>query len=253
MADARIKDLTTEPTLGYDYQLAIDKTGLLNAVNMDLATILRTKVGDTVNESGNPTATADFTDATVINMIIDEDCAISFTGITNNETVTLILSKGSADVATFPTATGTNDSSQVGRTSVIFEITSNGSSYLCKQLNDQFGGDLLIGNLSLAGSTITTFNYFRYEINNNVCNFWADFDFQYTGVIALNKLTLTISSWNINTVQSEVAIAVFVTGDTAINAAMGKISKTSADIWFNVQPTTGDTNNLKFSGSFKIT
>lgn len=178
----RITDLGIQVGKDYDLKLEVDKSGFPESKQVDLSTLLQTSATNNVDASGNATYTADFSGYDIINLTIDQDCQLSFTGLSEGISNYLIVTKGVSDRVTFQGIGGYSDTRQTGITGLHLEIIDRPGLIYVRQLNNQWPGNLASNKFTAVGvATITSFDYVRYTLTENQCLIYGKMDISAQG------------------------------------------------------------------------
>lgn len=250
----KINALVEEPNLDFVQEIVVDNGSGAIPKKMTMATLKRTKVDNIQDESGNATATADYTDYNAIEITIDRDCTITVSNIEDKEVVWLKIIKGTSDQVTLSTApTGSNyitSVSQYGTTNLLYKITQ----YKTATSEVRYFEPIIVQNIDTSITltptvgTITLKDYFESTVNNDVCHFEGSFTYNHTSYSALS---ITITNWLIdkkNTGQIAASSWARNSGNVILSAC--RLDAGILNITFD-NTLTGDTEIL-VSGHFKV-
>jgi len=258
MADKRTYSLTQEPDIDFDSFIPTDKSGNTEAKAYKTSTLLRKKVVNEIDDSGNSSGTVNFSSYNLINLTIDQDYDATIAGIQSHEVVLLRVDKGSTDI--FSVVNPSSDvirpeSVQKGLTVLfyaIYNITSTDAGdtiTLVKPLINQLEDNAI--TITADDGTVTATGFAESVVNNNVCNF--EFSFTYESDLGGTTHDFTLSNWNTtkyNINPTSCYSHVIQSGSAVISNAKINTSSLRIDLASSISTSTATT--ILVSGSFKV-
>jgi len=258
MADKRTYSLTQEPDIDFDAFIPNDKSGNTEALSYKTSTLLRKKVVNELDESGNSSGTVSFSDYNLINLTINQDYDATIAGIGAHEVVILRVDKGSTDI--FSVVNPTSDvirpeSVQKGLTVLfyaIYNITSADAGdtiTLVKPLINQLEDNAI--TITADDGTVTATGLAKSVVNNNVCHF--EFSFTYESDLGGTVHEFTLSNWNVTKAYASTTACyshVIQSGSAVISNAKTSASDLRIDLSSSI--STSAATYILVSGSFKV-
>lgn len=216
MADKRIPSLTVNPNKSFDDYFVQDRTGNLEAKSQSYNIVLRSMVYDIHDESGNSSGTLDFTDYELIRLTIDQDFTATITNVPINSKAYIEVTKGATDTIIF-SGYGLSGSASIAQnaTDLKFEVININSDIYVRQIESQTQS----GSLSSAavtassGVTITTFYWFNWTINNNLCTLSTKLQLSFDGTVTDN-FTINCATFPLVMYNDDEAMSVYRTNNS---------------------------------------
>jgi hypothetical protein len=252
-------DLVKTAILDFAYYVALAKDGN-PPVAMLLNDLLRQRPELIQDGTGGGTEIVDFTDDSLIQVTIDQNTTIDIENVPDKSTNYLRLKKGSANIATFIGDLGFQEIAGVqhGRSDILYEITtattSGGNKIILKQVDNQKTGAVPEVNISItSAATISSFDYFDYSINNNICTVNFEFDIQSTGTPS--SIAGTISGFNVLPIRSTPAAAtawIVSVPAPGIYVTQAYLSNTNFQIQLSTNLTVADVATIRLTTQFEV-
>ena len=181
---------------------------------------------------------------------ISEDFACTLQNVPEGSTNWLTVNKGATHVITFANATAVSESKQQGETKLIYRIIGIDSEIHVERVNRQFSGSLAGTDLTSTFGSITSFGYFNWQIEGEICTFEGSFTYDPIGTGSGTIISIT----NFDVVKANSgysAINVHLTSGATVFTPQARLKEDTLTLNFGV--STGDPVEVLISGSFKIT
>lgn len=248
----RIRDLTIEATNEFDYVVEIDRAGEVETKQMTMK-VLHEPVTNTIDATGLSSQTVNFSSYNTIVVTIDQDCTLNISNVLVTD-VTLIVLKGSANIATISGLDHVTESRQDGETTLFYKIYAQGSYQYGTRINDQYSDTLVIGDLSPGIGTINSLDHFKWKIEGTKCNVNTEFTFSHAiPIVDKNQLTVTLSNFAPTLLYSNNALAAYIEIGTDNYAAQCNINDSDElEISWDFGLGSGVTATIYINGDFEI-
>lgn len=249
----RIMDLTNQGTNAADYYVEIDKTGDVETKRMSMM-VVHGQIENDIDATGLSSQLVTFGSYNCLQVTIDQDCSLNIQNIPTTD-VTLVVIKGSTDIATLTgVVDAVSESRQDGETVLFYRIYEKGSNAYAIRINNQYSDTLVIGDLTPNLGTINSLDHFKWKIEGTMCN--INCELTYTpDPLLLNghKLTITLSNFDPTLLYGINSLASFVEVGADNYSSQCTINDSDEiDITWDHQAEVAQLLTIYINGSFEI-
>jgi hypothetical protein len=242
-------DLTAETTLPLDYYFVIAKDGAVpKKILCD--TLLRSQKRLQENYAGDSSATIDFSDYTLANIVIDEDFTLTISEMPDGSTAWLYVAKGSSDNLTISGYDYLNAGVQQGRTKLLYRIDHLYSYVVVTQVDVDEVSYLSQSDIDVVtyGNSFTSFSNFNWALNGNLLTVQSRFTINLAGSSSSFKMDL--SNYDFIPYNTSTNVSVTALKSAALVPASGIITTDSITVYFSTAQT-GDVE-ITLTASYRV-